>query len=1353
MNPMNNPGPMPHGGTRKKRGAALIIILAFIVLLTGLVLAFFSRAITERQVSNSSAAQTKADILARSAADVIVGDFKQEIVNGSTATVVGSGAGKSTIYTPTAAANMLPQQSGTPAPAATPIPNFVRRSVRSDSLNGNPGVGSRASAVNSATDPSLNGRSMSLPRWNSHYLIPRLNSGSTLIDSTPVSSFTAPDWVMVTTTGPKLLTTPDPTTIGRYAYAVYDEGGLLDVNVAGYPSTSTAAQYGYKSSIAYADLKLLLTTGGTSTINSDNIVGWRNYATTQPSGTLAGNYNFDASAATRYFNCLLGSTSGFLTANPVPSPSPATAASRTDQLFTSRQALLKFRRAVSMSQDALQYLGTFSRDLNQPSLSPDPARPKIVSGDGGNDAYGGDDAINPSFLTVRVQTTKTGGRNDASDLTQGEPLVKKRFALNRLAWLTYKGPSAARNQADPDIQALINGGVNWNWLQLGTSANIQAYFGLTWDPANSQWAYSIQNGGSGAIKTLSQVAAANREPDFVELLKAAIHVGSIAKGASSHGDISSPAMPAIAGALSWEDFQFRRDISTDHAIMQIAANIIDQYDCDGYPVSIKFDSGAGPVVFHGVENLPYFYRTRTGVVLLRAPNPYPVNVTSADPLPPQDNDGLSAGPTVDGLPAGTSLKLIDADMGTGLTATFLQPEIWNPHDRNSSRGSPRPGDSGGTDLRLVADSSLPDFSSYLSIGQTGATQTSPGAPFSAAIHTSADSEVDTSIPFPNNYQPKFITLDSSKTALRFSDNSGALFREPTMLIKPGLPSGSQLAIDNTNQLVTEFSAEPLLQSYLVTSNGSSCVKSLQDNEYYFGIYLGVAPTRWVAANGAKKYVLSAKTCAGAYLPSGDFPVTYRLQYKDLNGNWQSYDQKVTDILGGGNLFHWSSQNNDTELIGQTGYATSIDPRSSRFGMASGSYPGILQFPPFTSSGHVAHQNASEFLDATGTVLASNRPEVYAGAGLGPASSYTARKGMPPLMGLPAAAGWYPGNWNTVLSPSSASYFFRFGLLSQNDSNGFNDGIVETGSAAKSTASPAPPNQYYADPDGVVRRAMAAYVPATSTSLSADTVVGLPMAIATSFTPLNPTGTPTTQSKSRPIILNRPFRSVADLGYVFSGTPWKNLDMVTPESGYTGLLDVFCIRDLTGPDGLQAGRVNLNTRQIPVLKAILAGAYKDEFGAAASNISRTEAETVAATLVNRTTSTVAGKGPLINISELVGKWTGNVNASGGGFDGSQSYSGFSADLSAVYGAGGSNADPAVNNIQRLRGSSIRALANTGTTRVWNLMIDLVAQTGRFPANASSPDKFIVEGEQRYWLHVAIDRQTGKILDKQTEVVKE
>jgi hypothetical protein len=32
-------------------------------------------------------------------------------------------------------------------------------------------------------------------------------------------------------------------------------------------------------------------------------------------------------------------------------------------------------------------------------------------------------------------------------------------------------------------------------------------------------------------------------------------------------------------------------------------------------------------------------------------------------------------------------------------------------------------------------------------------------------------------------------------------------------------------------------------------------------------------------------------------------------------------------------------------------------------------------------------------------------------------------------------------------------------------------------------------------------------------------------------------------------------------------------------------------------------------------------------------------------------------------------------------------------------------------------------------------------------------FIVEGEQRYWVHVAIDRFTGQVLDRQIEPVNE
>ena len=61
-----------------------------------------------------------------------------------------------------------------------------------------------------------------------------------------------------------------------------------------------------------------------------------------------------------------------------------------------------------------------------------------------------------------------------------------------------------------------------------------------------------------------------------------------------------------------------------------------------------------------------------------------------------------------------------------------------------------------------------------------------------------------------------------------------------------------------------------------------------------------------------------------------------------------------------------------------------------------------------------------------------------------------------------------------------------------------------------------------------------------------------------------------------------------------------------------------------------------------------------------------------------------------------------------------------------------------------------------TRTWGLLIDVIAQTGKYALDATSVDqgnKFVVEGEQHYWVHVAIDRFTGQVLDRQVEVVKE
>ena len=84
------------GPQNQTRGVALVIVLAFVVLLTAVAVTFFSQTTMERQISFSSSSQSKADFLARGAVATTLADVKQELVAGSTASTV-SGV---TIYSP-----------------------------------------------------------------------------------------------------------------------------------------------------------------------------------------------------------------------------------------------------------------------------------------------------------------------------------------------------------------------------------------------------------------------------------------------------------------------------------------------------------------------------------------------------------------------------------------------------------------------------------------------------------------------------------------------------------------------------------------------------------------------------------------------------------------------------------------------------------------------------------------------------------------------------------------------------------------------------------------------------------------------------------------------------------------------------------------------------------------------------------------------------------------------------------------------------------------------------------------------------------------------------------------------------
>src|SRR6266550_6816452 len=164
----------------RQRGAALIIVLAFVVLFTGLAVAYLSRTTGDRQVAHSSFNQSNVDQLVQSAVDNIIGDLRQEIINGSTPILDING--NTVGYTPRdtgsgAAANMVPQRRGT----TVVTPNLIRRSASTDPALWpdpvvGPALGSHASAVNSTTYASANGRSVTLARWNTHYLLPKANT-------------------------------------------------------------------------------------------------------------------------------------------------------------------------------------------------------------------------------------------------------------------------------------------------------------------------------------------------------------------------------------------------------------------------------------------------------------------------------------------------------------------------------------------------------------------------------------------------------------------------------------------------------------------------------------------------------------------------------------------------------------------------------------------------------------------------------------------------------------------------------------------------------------------------------------------------------------------------------------------------------------------------------------------------------------------------------------------------------------------------------------------------------------------------------------------------------------------------
>jgi Tfp pilus assembly protein PilX len=1202
-------------------GAALILTLACIVILTALVLLFLTHSLLETQVSVASADQTAASLFARGAVDSVIGELKQEIAAGSATPFVPAGSDlrdPNTVFLPTTNQTMVPYRMDSGAPA-----NVLKRSSYNEPFYAGTFYNTTTWpapqwAVNvSSTNPGTGSRYVSMQRWNEPLLMPTASSTNT--DLTPASGFIPPDWVYVSrTAGPATTwsTALIPNTVsstlntncvvGRYAYVVYDEGGLLDANAAGYPSTAldgtpiTSVMMRHKISEACADLTQIGLTN--SDINA--LVAWRNPA--------------NGATATQYTNYVYSmSTNAFLT--------PAINGSTTERLFTSRQQLIDFLTQnvaankpsdVERMQGALPYLTTFSRELNAPSWYP---QTNMAAG-----AYkyftiatnAPASATNAFALIERANSIYTNSSGLVCNNNQ--PVAFSRFPLSRLSWIGSSGPT--------------NG---------ATAPQVQQSFGLIWDSSNSGTNCAWQYVGSalplasdttvqGSVETLAQVRAeaTPREPNFFEILKAAILSGSVNLTPLEIGG-TSPSFSRIDSRYSQADQQ----------IMQIGLYAIDQASPTLLPTRVEFGnniSGDWNSALYGSKNIPYIYKFVF--------TPYR--------------------PTTEQI-TGTNYTMFHA---------WSEPVLWSPYQNAPTNTSP-------LQIRIRADGT----NSGLLPGEIGATTVEsldptavPATQISAQCLPEVDcgpAGSDTGMQGANGSS---FEVDSTSAAAIVNDTLN-----PVLLASLVNTPGIGYVINDKRAGPPGWGTGPTPPPWTPSAANTTNADVYTENGItYAGFWLGrgYAPNPPVSAQ--TNYQGQPATYGQAYFYSGEGSGQGRGNHSYvLEANYGSAG--TTNFLEIQRMDHQYSsgagvEENDyfTSQQRRLDFYTFNDPRTGRFGFDQ------MQPSSYSATGANSPVSANDSLAVTLTTYESNTNNYFAGGFLRNI-----------LQTTPSITFLYTGS----TPGGGTSDNFRF---ADNTGNGSSSGL------------PA-----YQDADGAQRQGDGWWF--------ASTANAMPMREDT--------------PQDRPVFLGRPFYSVGELGYVSRDMPWRSLNFSSTNSPDAGLLDYFCINDgYAGSTNspVVAGVLDLNTRNPQVLQAMLSGADRAQLYPGTTNSSPVGYDMTAidATNIATTITGITASLPLLSKSELATRIAPN-------------------DPTVISRPATKTQALFDTNIKERREAVVRALASAGQVRTWNVMIDVVAQTGHLPPGATGFNNFVVTAEQRYWAHVAIDRYTGQVVSMQLEPVSE
>jgi hypothetical protein len=233
-------------------------------------------------------------------------------------------------------------------------------------------------------------------------------------------------------------------------------------------------------------------------------------------------------------------------------------------------------------------------------------------------------------------------------------------------------------------------------------------------------------------------------------------------------------------------------------------------------------------------------------------------------------------------------------------------------------------------------------------------------------------------------------------------------------------------------------------------------------------------------------------------------------------------------------------------------------------------------------------------------------------------------------------------------------------------------------------------------------------------------------------PHRPCGAPAPGPNTQ--VISHDFATVGEFGYGINTNDTTNLPTLkfwdtstSPPFQYAPVLDFFSYNPISSTYP-RAGIVNLYTRNAPVLAAILSRAMEKDPGptpspapspvVSASPYATSDAKAAAEAIVAETQRVLAGNPTYGSVQQT--------------------------DLTRAI--AGRLAKAAIDRVPNLatsdetKGTVARALAEMGQTRTWNLLIDVIAQTGKYKpgATALSGNNFVVEGEKRYWLHIALGR---------------